>query len=139
MNVIITLAGKSQRFREAGFSKPKFLIEIDGSPMVEHVVNMFDYTDTFHFVINNDQLTTYPDLPEILNRLSCKTTLTVIEPHNIGPTYSARQVKGISNDDDVIVSYCDFFVKWDYQLFKKVNFSRLVDSGHGSHVLQGSY
>ena len=56
MNVIITLAGKSQRFREAGFSKPKFLIEIDGTPMVEHVVNMFDYTDTFHFVINNDQL-----------------------------------------------------------------------------------
>ena len=119
MNVIITLAGKSQRFREAGFSKPKFLIEIDGSPMVEHVVNMFDYTDTFHFVINDDQLNTYPDLPEILNRLSSKTTLTVIESHDIGPTYSARQVKGISSDDDVIVSYCDFFVKWDYQLFKR--------------------
>ena len=87
--------------------------------MVEHVVNMFDYTDTFHFVVNEDQINAHPVLPKLLKDLSSNTTLTVIEPHEIGPTYSALQVAGISNEDEVIVSYCDFFVNWNYQSFKR--------------------
>lgn len=119
MNIIITLAGHSRRFREAGYTTPKFLIPIDGRPMIEHVVSMFDYTDVFHFVVNEDQINAYPDLSEMLKTISANTTLTVIEPHNLGPTYSALQVAEISNEDEVIVSYCDFFVNWNYKLFKR--------------------
>lgn len=119
MNVIITLAGHSRRFKEAGYTTPKFLIPIDGKPMIEHVVNMFDYTDTFHFVINEEQITAQPALPEMLKGLSSDTTVTVVEPHEIGPTYSALQVAGLSDEDEVIISYCDFFVNWNYQLFKR--------------------
>ena len=116
-------------------SPPKFLIQIDGKPMVEHVVNMFDYTDTFHFVVNEDQINAHPVLSKLLKDLSSNTTLTVIESHEIGPTYSALQVAGISNEDEVIVSYCDFFVNWNYQLFKRTisGYAGAIPSFRGFH------
>ena len=135
MNVIITLAGHSRRFREVGYSTPKFLIQIAGKPMIQHVVNMFDYTDKFHFVVNKEQINDNPDLPDMLKTLSAYATVTVIDPHDIGPTYSALQVSGISNKDEVIVSYCDFFVNWNYQLFKREvhGYAGVIPSFKGFH------
>ena len=135
MNIIITLAGNSHRFKEAGFSSPKFLILIDGRPMIEHVVNMFDYTDTFHFVVNKEQINSHPEIPILLKDLASNTTITVIDPHDIGPTHSAMQVKGIPADEQVIVSYCDFFVKWDYALFKRTiyGYDGAIPSFKGFH------
>jgi NDP-sugar pyrophosphorylase family protein len=135
LNVIITLAGHSRRFKEDGFTVPKFLIPIDGRPMIEHVISMFDYTDTFHFVLNEEQIDDNPHLPEMLKTLSASTTVTVIEPHDIGPTYSALQVTGISNDEEVIISYCDFFVNWNYQLFKRTihGYDGAIPSFKGFH------
>ena len=52
MHVIITMAGHSRRFKKAGYQVPKFLIEIDGEPMISHVVSMFDSQDDFYFIIN---------------------------------------------------------------------------------------
>ena len=135
MNIILTLAGHSRRFKEAGFSLPKFLISIDGTPMIEHVVSMFDYEDTFHFVLNEEQIKAHPDIPDVLEGMTSNSTLTVIEPHDIGPTYSALQVEGISNEDEVIVSYCDFFVNWNYQLFKRTihGYDGAIPSFKGFH------
>ncbi len=135
MNIILTLAGHSRRFKEAGFSLPKFLISIDGTPMIEHVVSMFDYEDTFHFVLNEEQINAHPEIPDVLEGITNNSTLTVIEPHDIGPTYSAMQVEGISNEDEVIVSYCDFFVNWNYQLFKRTihGYDGSVPSFRGFH------
>ena len=47
MRVIITLAGHSRRFKSAGYNLPKFLIKIDGKPIVSHVLDLFDYRDNF--------------------------------------------------------------------------------------------
>lgn len=38
MNILVLLAGDSQRFEEAGYSFPKNLVEIDGQSLVEHVL-----------------------------------------------------------------------------------------------------
>ena len=114
MNVIITLAGHSLRFQKAGYTIPKFLIPIDGRTMIEHVIDMFDYTDIFHFVINKQQIINNTNLTDFLKSLSANTTITVIEPHDIGPPYSALQVEGIKSNEKVIISYCDFFVNWNY-------------------------
>tara|TARA_Y100000590_G_scaffold470720_1_gene668434 strand:- start:23466 stop:25019 length:1554 start_codon:yes stop_codon:yes gene_type:complete len=135
LNVIITLAGHSLRFKEAGLKTPKFLISIDGKPMIEHVINMFDYSDTFHFVLNEDQLLDNPSIKTYLASLSAKTTITVIKSHNIGPTYSALQVEEIPDDEEVIVSYCDFTVNWDYELFKRTvhGYDGAIPSFQGFH------
>ena len=51
MQIIITLAGKSKRFYEAGYKKPKFILKVRDKAIIEHVVEMFDTTnDDFFFL-----------------------------------------------------------------------------------------
>lgn len=42
MNILVLMAGESQRFEEAGYAFPKNLVEIDGMPLVEHVLRQFE-------------------------------------------------------------------------------------------------
>ena len=50
MNIIIPMSGLGTRFMEAGYEKPKFLIEIEEKPIIQHVVDRFDKDDNFIFV-----------------------------------------------------------------------------------------
>ena len=54
MDVIIPMAGHSRRFKKAGYNLPKFLLDCGGKKMIEHVLDMFDESDNFHFILNND-------------------------------------------------------------------------------------
>lgn len=38
MNILVPMAGDSQRFEEAGYSYPKNLVEIDGLSLIEHIL-----------------------------------------------------------------------------------------------------
>jgi NDP-sugar pyrophosphorylase family protein len=118
MNVIITLAGHSRRFKAAGYTVPKFLIEIDGKTMLEHVMDMFSPRDSFYFIANQEQVREYPELEQIINKNLKKAKLIAIDSHEMGPTYSILQAnESLPKDEPVIISYCDFFVEWDYRDF----------------------
>lgn len=122
MNVVITLAGHSRRFQAAGYTIPKFLIELDGKIMLEHVLDMFSPEDNFFFVINSIQLQKVPNLRRMLERIRPRTQVTIIEPHERGPVYSVMQIANIPKDEELIISYCDFTVQWSYQQFKREAF-----------------
>lgn len=127
MHIVIPMAGHSRRFKQAGYDLPKFLIPVDGRPMIVHVVNMFDDNDDFHFVITTAQKEEYPELDVFLQSIAKKVHITVIEPHEWGPVYSVLQVRTIADDAPIIVSYCDFIVRWNYP-----QFLRLIDGYDGA-------
>jgi len=56
MDVLITLAGKSKRFYNAGYKKPKFLLPILNSTIISEIVKKFDDSDKFHFVLTREQV-----------------------------------------------------------------------------------
>jgi dTDP-glucose pyrophosphorylase len=118
ISVIITMAGHSRRFREAGYEGPKALLPVGEQRMIEHVVNMFDpKVCRYHIVINRNQVESNPCLIDDLSDLASWVTVTVVDNHELGPVHSALQVSGIGDDEEVIVSYCDFLVQWDFHLF----------------------
>ena len=120
MQIIITLAGKSKRFYEAGYKKPKFILKVRDKAIIEHVVEMFDTTnDDFYFVLNKDQEKEFPEILPFLSSIVNKSKTIIIDSHDRGPNFSALQVKDIKENNEVIISYCDFFVKWDYARFKR--------------------
>ena len=51
MNVFILAGGKGTRFREETSSKPKPMIEINGTPMVIHIINHYRYHGIRDFTI----------------------------------------------------------------------------------------
>ena len=119
MNVLITLAGQSKRFYNAGYKKPKFLLPIGNSTVISEVVKKFDDNDTFHFVLTEEQVTENHNLKDYIKNLRKNIHLNIIKSHNLGPVYSALQAKSIRDDSNIIISYCDFLIDWDYKKFKR--------------------
>ena len=119
MNVLITLAGQSKRFYNAGYKKPKFLLPIGSSTVLSEVVKKFDDNDAFHFVLTEEQITENHNLKDYIKNLRKNIHLNIIKSHNLGPVYSALQAKSIRDDSSIIISYCDFLIDWDYKKFKR--------------------
>ena len=117
MNILITLAGKSLRFKYQGYKKEKFLLLIDDKKTVlQKVIEMFDFNDDYHFIISKSQ-SKIPNLKKYLKSLTKKNTTHIIQDHNQGPVFSVLEVKNINLTKPIIISYCDFFVKWNYKNF----------------------
>jgi NDP-sugar pyrophosphorylase family protein len=135
MHVIIPMAGHSRRFAARGQIGPKALLTVGNMPMIAHAIKMFSDSDIFHIVVNELQIREIPDLVMQLAALSRWVSVTVIPPHELGPAYSALQVEGISEKEEVIISYCDFTVQWDYAHFlRHVNgFDGAIPSFIGFH------
>lgn len=117
MHIVLAMAGHSRRFKEAGFAGPKAFLDIDGRPMVSHVVDLFNGQASFHFIISQQQVQERPSIVEDLKALASQSHVYVISPHEKGPVFSALQATNIPDNAEVIVSYCDFSVDWDYEQF----------------------
>ncbi len=51
MKVIISMSGMSSRFTNAGYKEPKFMIEVDGKTVIEHIVDLYPVDSEFIFII----------------------------------------------------------------------------------------
>jgi NDP-sugar pyrophosphorylase family protein len=114
------MSGAGKRFVRRGYQEPKPLIQVDGAPMIEHVVGMFPGESDFLFICSNVHLESTP-LASVLERLVPGAPIVGIEPHTYGPVYAAlRAEHAIKDDEPVILNYCDFSVGWDYTRFRHV-------------------
>lgn len=120
MQIIIPMSGFGERFRRAGYSVPKPLIEIDGKPIIAHVIDMFPGEQDFIFICNQDHLNepSYP-MEKILKHYCPTGKIIGIPPHKLGPIYAVRQIEHLINPQNpVVVNYCDFTCYWDWNHFK---------------------
>ena len=133
MQIIIPMTGVGKRFTDAGYKTPKPLIEVDGKPIIEHVVNLFPKEENFIFICNSKHLKE-TNMREILLKIAPKCRIIEIPPHKKGPVYAVYQIKDLINDnEEVIVNYCDFGTYWDYQDFLKHTRNRSADGAIPSY------
>lgn len=117
MKVIIPMSGIGKRFLEAGYKEPKPLIKVDGKPIIEHIVNMFQGEKDFIFICNSKHLK-QSNMKEVLTRIAPYSKIVEIPPHKKGPVYAVSYVFDmIGDDEEVIVNYCDFLKYWGYNDF----------------------
>ncbi|MFA6317685.1 MAG: NTP transferase domain-containing protein [Elusimicrobiota bacterium] len=143
MKIIVPLAGQGWRFRGAGYSQAKPLIPVDGVPMVRHVVDLFPGEKDFLFIANAEHASRHGIL-DALEAAAPGSRTVVIPPHREGPVASVlRAFDQVSDDDEVIVNYCDFSKAWDYPGFLKHTRGRRADGavaaykGFHPHMLSG--
>ena len=122
------MSGSGQRFRDAGYTSPKPLILVDGEPMIHHVTRMFPGAD-FIFIYNE----THEDVKQVLKDLYPNSVHVPIAPHKQGPVYTLLCAEhAIPDDEEVIVSYCDYGTQWDFQSF--VDTVRGFDGGIAAYI-----
>ena len=119
MNIIVTLAGKSERFKKAGIKKPKFFLPLEKSTVIEKVLDCYNDQDNFHLVVTKSQINKFSNLKNYLNGLKKNIYLNIIQDHDNGPAFTACKAKSCRLKDNIIVSYCDFLINWDYKKFKR--------------------
>lgn len=120
IKLIIPMSGIGKRFVEAGFSVPKPLIEVDGLPIIKHVVDLFHGVSDISFICNDVHLQTTEMRPILLSLFpTCK--IFSIPIHSKGPVFAVNSIlnKDEFQDDgkEIIVSYCDFGTKWNFNEF----------------------
>ena len=127
MQIIIPMSGFGERFRKVGYNVPKPIIEIEGKPIIAHVVDMFPGEKDFIFVCNEDHLGEPKyRMAEILNDICPTGKILGIPPHKLGPIHAVRQAEYLLDiEQPVIVNYCDFTCYWDWFVFAFVLFRYL--------------
>ncbi len=121
MQIVIPMSGFGERFRKAGYTIPKPLIEVEGKPIVAHVIDMFPGEKDFIFICNQEHLKdpSY-EMASILKKYCPTGRIVGIPPHKLGPIYAVLQaVNQIDLNQPVVVNYCDFTCFWDWDHFKK--------------------
>lgn len=121
MQIVIPMSGFGERFRRAGYSVPKPLIEIDGKPIIGHVLDMFPGETDVLFICNEEHLGTPAFRMEATLRELCPSgRIVAIPPHKLGPVHAVRQVEHLLDPRrPVVVNYCDFSCFWDWPDFKR--------------------
>ena len=114
------MSGISHRFTIAGYKVPKYLIDVDGKKVIEHIVDLYPVDSDFVFIINDD-CAKNPHIPAYLESLNIdKLTLCSVPVHKKGPVFSISEFEHhIEDDEQVIINYCDFSMDWDYYDFEE--------------------
>ena len=119
MKVIIPMSGMSSRFSSAGYKIPKYLIEIDGKTVIEHIIDLYPEDTEFAFIINEEHHKN-TNVVDILTTKTNNASIVVIPPHKKGPVYSVLSEDWLIDDNEqVIINYCDFSMYWNYNQFEK--------------------
>jgi NDP-sugar pyrophosphorylase family protein len=113
--LVIPMTGVSKRFTEAGYDRPKFLLETDGQTVIDHVIDMFPGWDDVIFICNGLHLDDERlDLERRLLARRPRATIVRQDDRALGPgdaVLAARE--HIDPDRAVVVNYCDFTCYWD--------------------------
>ena len=113
------MSGLSSRFSKAGYTIPKFMIDIDGKKVIQHIIDLYPKDSDFLFIIN-DKHAENTDIVELLEDSVDKKNIVVIPRHKKGPVFSIKNFEDyIKDEEQVVINYCDFSMYWDYNDFEK--------------------
>jgi len=114
VQLVIPMAGSSDMFTDAGYDSPKWLIDIDGKPMIQHVIDQFPEVTDILFICKEDDV--QDSVKQKLESLGGK--VVKIKQSSGGPVDTVLQAsEHISDDKEIIVSYCDHGMVWDCSSF----------------------
>ncbi|MBI1273766.1 MAG: NTP transferase domain-containing protein [Alphaproteobacteria bacterium] len=147
MQIIIPMSGSGERFRRAGYKVPKPLIEVEGKPIIAHVVDLFPGEQDVLFICNRDHLAEPAwNMAGMLAALRPAGTVAAIEPHGRGPVHAVLAAADhVKPDEPVIVSYCDYAGLWDYAAFRAMTETTACDgalmayTGFHPHMLRNHH
>jgi NDP-sugar pyrophosphorylase family protein len=119
MQIVIPMSGFGARFRKAGYTIPKPLIEVDGKPMIAHVLDMFPGEKNIRFICNKDHIKE-TEMADVLKHYCPTGEIIPIDSHKLGPIYAvSKAFEGIDDGSPTVVNYCDFSCYWNYEHFRK--------------------
>ena len=129
MKVLIPMAGAGSRFEKAGYTFPKPLIDVEGKPMIQTVVDNLNIEAQHVFIVQKSHYEKY-NLQQTLNQISPNCEIVQVEGITEGAACTTLLAKQhIDNDEPLIIANSDQYVKWDSNEFMYSMIGDSVDGG----------
>ncbi len=129
VTVLIPMAGAGSRFRQQGYKLPKPLIDVNGKPMIQCVVENLNMKANFVFVVQKSHYDEY-NLGIILPLIAPGCKIVQTDGLTDGAACTTLLAKEyIDNSDHLLIVNSDQFVEWDSCDFMYHMISNDVDGG----------
>jgi len=113
MNVLIPMAGAGSRFSAAGYTFPKPLIEVNGKPMIQVVVENLNVEAHYIFLVQKEHYEKY-NLKQLLNLIAPGCDIVQVDGLTQGAACTTLLAKElINNDQPLLMANSDQFVEWN--------------------------
>jgi len=113
LNVLIPMAGAGQRFVDAGYSFPKPLIDINGKPMIQMVVESLNIKAHYIYVVNQEHYHKY-NLLHFLNLLTPGCDIIKADCLTDGAARTTLLAKDlINNKNNLLIANSDQLISWN--------------------------
>lgn len=113
LNVLIPMAGAGSRFAQAGYTFPKPLIDVNGRPMIQVVVDNIGLEANYIFVVQKEHREKY-NLDTMLGLIAPKCKIVEVDGITEGAACTALLAKEyINNHSPLFFANSDQYVDWE--------------------------
>ena len=117
LNILIPMAGAGDRFRKAGYTFPKPLIEIDGMPMIEYVIRNLNIDANWIFIVQKKHYDKF-FLKTLLNNIKKNCKIIISDKLTEGAACTSLLAKDlINNNQSLLIANSDQVIKWSSDEF----------------------
>ena len=129
MKVLIPMAARGKRFEDAGYSFPKPLIEVNGKPMIQIIIENLNFSDQHIFIVQKDHMEKY-SIKEMLNLIKENSEMISVNEITEGAACTVLLAKElINNDEELVIANSDQWVNWNNQHFLSYLREKNADGG----------
>jgi len=114
------MAGEGSRFIKEGYTFPKPLIDVNGKPMIQTVVENLDFDCEYIFLVRKEHVEKYEGMLDTLGRITNdRFRHVVVDGLTEGAACTALLAeKYIDNDEDLLIANSDQFIEYEPENFK---------------------
>lgn len=113
LNVLVPMAGAGSRFAQQGYTFPKPLIEVNGKPMIQVVVENLNIEAHYIFIVQQEHYEKY-NLKYLLNLIAPGCDIVQVSGVTEGAACSTLLAKDyINNDNPLVMANSDQYIEWN--------------------------
>jgi HAD superfamily hydrolase (TIGR01509 family) len=129
LNVLIPMAGLGSRFKDAGYVFPKPLVEVDGKPMIQAVVESLGVKAKYTYIVQKEHYEKY-NLSYLLNLITPECNIVQVDGVTEGAAVTCLLAKEyIDSESPLIMANSDQIVEWNSRQFIYDLMTKNADGG----------
>lgn len=112
MKVLIPMAGAGSRFEKAGYTFPKPLIEVNGKPMIQLVVENLAIDAEYIFIVQKSHYEKY-NLKYLLNLIKPGCKIVQVDKLTEGAACTTLLAEEYIDNNPLLIANSDQYVEWN--------------------------
>jgi HAD superfamily hydrolase (TIGR01509 family) len=113
INILIPMAGQGSRFATAGYDLPKPLIDVNGKPMIQRVVENLALDANYIFIMQEEHNKEH-NIGKLIEAITESHNIVTINGNTEGAAVTSLYAKDlINNDTPLVIANSDQIVTWN--------------------------